>query len=60
METHIDEIAPSLYRLSSYIAKIKLQFNQFLVIDDEPRLYHTGLRGPTSNQTRQPRRFKGK
>ncbi|GFE62813.1 hypothetical protein [Geobacter sp. AOG2] len=45
METRIDEIAPHLYRLSTYIAKIDLQFNQFLVDDDEPLLYHTGLRG---------------
>jgi len=45
METLIDEIAPDLYRLSTYIAKINLQFNQFLVTDDEPLLYHTGLRG---------------
>ncbi|HSG21561.1 MAG TPA: hypothetical protein VLA64_01235 [Azonexus sp.] len=45
METRIDEIAPDLYRLSTYIARINLQFNQFLVIDDEPLLYHTGLRG---------------
>jgi flavorubredoxin len=45
METRIDEIAPDLYRLSTYIEKINLQFNQFLVTDDEPLLYHTGLRG---------------
>ena len=45
METRIDEIAPDLYRLSTYIAKINLQFNQFLIADDEPLLYHTGLRG---------------
>lgn len=45
METRIDEIAPDLYRLSTYIAKIGLQFNQFLVNDDEPLLYHTGMRG---------------
>jgi flavorubredoxin len=45
METRVDEIAPDLYRLSTYIAKIDLQFNQFLVLDDEPLLYHTGLRG---------------
>lgn len=45
METRIDEIAPDLYRLSTYIARINLQFNQFLVRDDEPLLYHTGLRG---------------
>lgn len=45
METRIDEIAPDLYRLSTYIAKIDLQFNQFLVNDDEPLLYHTGMAG---------------
>jgi flavorubredoxin len=45
METRVDEIAPDLYRLSTYIDKIDLQFNQFLVADDEPLLYHTGLRG---------------
>lgn len=45
MQTRIDEIAPALFRLSTHIAKIDLQFNQFLVIDDEPLLYHTGLRG---------------
>lgn len=45
MKTRIDEIAPDLYRLSTYISKINLQFNQFLVNDDEPLLYHTGMRG---------------
>jgi flavorubredoxin len=45
METKIDEIAPDLYRLSTYISKTNLQFNQFLVKDDEPLLYHTGMRG---------------
>jgi len=45
METRIDEIAPDLYRLSTYIAKFDLQFNQFLVTDNEPLLYHTGMKG---------------
>jgi len=45
MKTRIDEIAPDLYRLSTYIAKFDLQFNQFLVKDDEPLLYHTGMKG---------------
>lgn len=45
MRTRIEEIAPGLYRISTYIKKIDLQFNQFLVQDDEPLLYHTGLRG---------------
>jgi len=44
MKTRIDEIAPNLYRISTYISKYDLQFNQFLVIDDEALLYHTGMR----------------
>ena len=40
----IDEIAPDLYRISTYIPEINLQFNQFLVKDDEPLLFHTGMK----------------
>jgi len=43
MKTRIDEIAPNLYRISTYISKYDLQFNQFLVIDDEALLYHPGM-----------------
>ncbi len=41
---NITEIAPDVYRLSLYIPEIDLQFNQFLVKDDEPLLFHTGMR----------------
>jgi len=41
----ITEIAPDVYRISTYVADFDLQFNQFLVKDDEPLLYHTGMRG---------------
>lgn len=40
----IEEIAPDLYRISTYVPEINLQFNQFLVSDDEPLLFHTGMR----------------
>jgi hypothetical protein len=40
----VDEIAPDLYRISVYVPEINLQFNHFLVKDDEPLLFHTGLR----------------
>jgi flavorubredoxin len=40
----VKEIAPDIYRLSTYIPEIDLQFNQFLVRDDEPLLFHTGMR----------------
>jgi len=40
----ITEIAPDLYRLSTYIPEIDLQFNQFLVNDEEPLLFHSGMK----------------
>lgn len=40
----IDEIAPDLFRISIYVPHIDLQFNHFLVRDDEPLLFHTGMR----------------
>lgn len=42
---NITEIAPDVYRFSLYMPEIDLQFNQFLVRDDEPLLFHTGMRG---------------
>lgn len=41
---HINEIAPDVYRLSIFVPQINLQFNHFLVNDDEPLLFHTGSR----------------
>ncbi len=40
----VAEIAPDLYLISTYIPEIDLQFNQFLVKDDEPLLFHTGMK----------------
>ena len=40
----VTEIAPDLYRISTYIPEIDLQFNQFLIKDEEPLLFHTGMR----------------
>jgi len=40
----ITEIAPDVYRISVLMPEINLQFNHFLVKDDEPLLFHTGLR----------------
>ena len=45
MSTAIDEIAPDLFRLSLYVPELDMQFNHFLVRDEEPLLFHTGLRG---------------
>ena len=41
----IDEIAPDLFRISVFVPEIDLQFNHFVVRDDEPLLFHTGMRG---------------
>ena len=41
----VTEIAPDVYRISVYATWASLQFNHFLVKDDEPLLFHTGLRG---------------
>jgi flavorubredoxin len=41
----VTEIAQDLFRISIYIPEARLQFNHFLVRDDEPLLFHTGLRG---------------
>ncbi|HYH15231.1 MAG TPA: hypothetical protein VD794_08425 [Flavisolibacter sp.] len=40
----INEIAPDVYRISIFIPDIQLQFNHFLIKDDEPLLYHAGLK----------------
>jgi flavorubredoxin len=40
----ITEIAPDVFRLSLFIPEANLQFNQFLVRDEEPLLFHTGMR----------------
>jgi flavorubredoxin len=44
VETQIAEIAPDVYRLSTYVGDANLVFNQFLVDAKEPLLFHTGLR----------------
>ena len=35
---------PDLFRISIYVPQIDLQFNHFLVRDEEPLLFHTGMR----------------
>ncbi len=40
----IIEIAPDVYRISTFVPEFNLQFNQFLLKDDEPLLFHTGLK----------------
>ncbi|MBV8055311.1 MAG: MBL fold metallo-hydrolase [Deltaproteobacteria bacterium] len=42
--TTITEIAPDIYRICTFISDVGMQFNQFLVRDREPLLYHTGMK----------------
>ena len=43
--TSIHEIAPDLFRLSVYVKDFDMQFNHFLVRDEEPLLFHAGFKG---------------
>ena len=48
MTTSVTEIADGIYRLSTFVPEIAppagFTFNQFLVVGDEPLLFHTGPR----------------
>jgi flavorubredoxin len=41
---HVSEIAPDVFRISVFVPDFNLQFNHFLIRDDEPMLYHAGMR----------------
>ena len=51
--SQITEIATDIYKISTFIPEFNIQFNQFLVKDEAPLLYHTGMRGlfPTVKDT---------
>ena len=56
MQTRVDEIAPDTFRISTFQPEFGIQFNQFLVRDEEPFLMHTGMRrmfGATRDAVRQ-------
>lgn len=47
MHTVVDEIAPDTFRLSTFIPDVGptgMTFNQFLIRDEQPLLFHTGHR----------------
>jgi flavorubredoxin len=43
MKSTVTEIAPDIYRISTFNENYGIQFNQFLVKDEEPFLMHTGF-----------------
>jgi flavorubredoxin len=48
MKTHISQIADGIYRLSTFVPEVAppagFTFNQFLILGEEPLLFHTGPR----------------
>ena len=44
--TTVDEVGAGIYRISTPVSSIGdgFSFNQYLVVDDQPLLFHTGLR----------------
>ena len=47
MDTRIDEVADRIFRLSTFVPDIGptgFTFNQYLIDDEEPLLFHTGPR----------------
>jgi flavorubredoxin len=61
METRISEIADGIFRLSTFVPDIAppagFTFNQFLVMGDEPLMFHTGLRKMFPHNQRALRRL---
>jgi flavorubredoxin len=43
MKSNVTEIAADVFRISTFHPDFGIQFNQFLVRDDEPVLIHTGM-----------------
>lgn len=44
MDTVVTEIADRIYQLSTYVEPADLRFNQYLIVADEPLLFHCGQR----------------
>jgi len=42
--TQVTEVAPDVFRISTFVPQAGIEFAQFLVRDDEPLLFETGLK----------------
>ena len=61
METRVNEIADHIYRLSTFVPDVGptgFTFNQFLIEDEQPLLFHTGMRAtvPAGQRSHHPDR----
>jgi flavorubredoxin len=45
MNSSVDEVADGVFRITTFVPDFNLGFSQFLVRDEEPLLFHTGMRG---------------
>jgi flavorubredoxin len=43
--SQITEIASDVFKIATFIDELNVEFNQFLIRDEEPLLYHTGMKG---------------
>jgi flavorubredoxin len=43
--TRIHEVAPDVFQICTFVPAANLQFHQFLVRDEQPLLFHTGMKG---------------
>jgi len=43
-EGNVTEITPNVSRISTFHPEFGIQFNQFLVADEEPFIMHTGMK----------------
>ncbi len=43
--TNLHEIAPGIYRINTPVPEANFNFNQYLIADEQPLLFHTGPRG---------------
>ena len=44
MQAKVIEIVPNVFRISTFHPEFGIQFNQFLVADEEPFIMHTGMK----------------
>src|SRR5512144_348409 len=42
--TRIHEIGPDVFQICTFVPAADLQFHQFLVRDEQPLLFHTGMK----------------
>ena len=42
--TTVVEVASDVFRIGTYLPEADLEFSQFLVLDEEPLLFHTGMK----------------